>query len=338
MKKFILLPAILFVLISSAQNKDSASFYFAKALTEKTAGRWLVAHDCFVKAISFDGTATQPLLEDGLVALEMRKTDLAKDNFTKILTLDPKNKTAIKELSSLYYSYRQFDKAIEMAKQCTDCEDANRIIGLSFYEQEDYPQAVKYLSAAVGKNSADALATYTLARTFLDMEEYKKAIPFYEKAVSLDATKNNWQYELGLLYYNVNDYKNAKVFFEKAAQNGYVQSNDYKENLGYTALYTGDFERGETLLMSVWNRKPGNKDILRDLAEILYQKQQYDKSLQYCQKLMELDANDAKALYQAGLCFIKKSQKDRGQQMCDKAISIDPSLDGLRKKKEMVGM
>ena len=74
------------------------------------------------------------------------------------------------------------------------------------------------------------------------------------------------------------------------------------------------------------------------MAQALYEQRQYDKSLTYCQKLMEIDDKDAKALYQAGLCFQKKGEKDRGQQMCDKAIQLDPSLENLRRKKEMPGM
>jgi tetratricopeptide (TPR) repeat protein len=84
--------------------------------------------------------------------------------------------------------------------------------------------------------------------------------------------------------------------------------------------------------------KPNNKTLIRDMAEIFYGQKQYDKSLLYCQMLMELDPNDGKALYQAGLNFQKKGQKDRGQQMCDKAIEMDPSLNSLRTKKEMVGL
>ena len=53
-------------------------------------------------------------------------------------------------------------------------------------------------------------------------------------------------------------------------------------------------------------------------------------SKQGLQKLLEMDMADAKALYQAGLCFIKKGNEDKGQQMCDKAIQMDPSLAGLR--------
>ena len=48
--------------------------------------------------------------------------------------------------------------------------------------------------------------------------------------------------------------------------------------------------------------------------------------------------NDGKALYQAGLVFQKKGDKNRGQAMCDKAIAMDPTLDNLRKKKEISGL
>jgi hypothetical protein len=47
---------------------------------------------------------------------------------------------------------------------------------------------------------------------------------------------------------------------------------------------------------------------------------------------------DSRALYQAGLNFIKKGNKDKGQQMCDRAININPSLASLRHEKKMPGM
>lgn len=335
------LTSILTLFISAgavAQQSDSAQLYYQNGIKEIAAKRHLVAYDQFQRSIQFNPKFTAAYIQSGYEALEMRKTDWAMANFTKAENLEPGNKEAIKALTDLYFSYRQFPKAIEYAKKCADCKNSSRVIGLSLYQTEDYAEAVKSLTAALAKDPGDAEVTYTLARTYLDMEEYKKAVPYYEKAVKMDASKNVWMYELGLLYYNNNDYRNAVLTLKNAAANGYVQSNDFKENLGYASLYTEDFEQGEALLMNVWNRKPGNKDILRDLAEILYQKQQYDKSLTYCQKLMEMDAKDGKALYQAGLCFIKKGQKEKGQSMCDQAIALDPSLDGLRKKKEMVGM
>lgn len=338
MKNLLLASAMLASAAAVAQTTDSAGFYFNKGLQEQEGRRYLIANEAFEKAIAYNPQHTGAYLANGQVLLEMRKTDKAKDNFTKLHELQPGNKDAVKELVALYFNYRQYDKAIAFASKSQDCPDADRIIGMSYYQQEDYASAEKALLNALKKNPADAEATYTLARNYLDMEEYKKAVPWYEKAVNMKDGKAVWMYELGLLYYNNNDYKNAVSLLKKAAENGYEQKNDFNENLGYASLYSGDYEAGEALLLSILKRKPNNTVLLRDMAEIFYQQKQYDKSLEYCQKLMTIDEKDGKALYQAGLCFQKKGEKDRGQQMCDKAIEMDPTLENLRKKKEMMGM
>jgi len=57
--------------------------------------------------------------------------------------------------------------------------------------------------------------------------------------------------------------------------------------------------------------------------------------------LSETDGDGYKgweALYQAGLCFQKMGQKDKGQAMCDQAIELDPSLAGLRQKQMSPGL
>ena len=320
------------------QSSDSAQIYYQQGLEQKNAKRYLIASQQFTKALGFNPNHIDALLEHAYTCMEMRRTDQAKGLFVKVHELEPNNQKAIRELMNLYYNYRQFEKAIEMAQLCKDCAESFRISGMSLYQQEDYPAAEKALKTALSKNPQDAEATYTLARTYVDMEEYKKAVPYYEKAVQMEGAKPIWMYEQGILLFNLSEYPKAMASFLKAAENGYVQSHDFKENLGYASLYSGDYDRGEKLLMEIWSKKPGNKDLLRGLAEVLYQKQQFDRSLVYCQKLMEIDANDGKALYQAGLCFQKKGEKDRGQQMCDKAIEMDPSLSSLRRKKEMVGL
>ncbi len=316
-----------------AQPTDSALFFFNKGMEEKNAKRYLVASQHFNKAIQFNPSYTEALIENAYTCMEMRKSDQAKALFIKVNEISPTNKVAIKELMTLYFNYRQFEKAIEFANQCKECEEASRIIGMSRYQQEDYPAAESALKAALAKNPADAEATYTLARAYVDMEEYKKALPYYEKAVKMDGAKAMWMYEQGILLFNQSEYPKAMAAFQLAAQHGYVQSHDFMENLGYASLYSGEYDKGEKLLMDIWSKKPGNKDLLRGLAEVLYQQKQFDRSLLYCQKLMEIDANDGKALYQAGMCFQKKGEKDRGQQMCDKAIEMDPSLSSLRRKK-----
>jgi tetratricopeptide (TPR) repeat protein len=317
---------------TSGQRSDSADAYFQKGVEEKTVKHYQKAAMAFDKALSFDSKFKEAYIENAYVHLAMRQTDKAMLLFNKVLDLESGNAIATKELMELYYNYRQFARAKEMANRCSSCAGAEKIKAMCSYQEEDYGAAIKGLTSYLSKVPTDAEAMYTLARTYLDIEDFKNAVPNYKKAVLLDGEKNVWMYELGLLYYTLEDYQNAVVMFNGAAAKGYPQKSDFQENLGYALMFSGQYEQGEKMLLALLEKKPGNKDMLRDMAEVYYKGKNYDKSLSYCQKLMEMDMKDGKALFQAGLCFQKMGQKDKGQAMCDKAIEYDPSLAGMRQK------
>ena len=311
---------------------DSSFVYYQKGIIEKNAQRYMVASGYFEKATTFDAKNIQAHLEYAFVNLQMRKMDKAKAAFIKVYELDPTNKVAIENLTELYFAYRQFPKAIEFAQKCPNYASSERIIAMSLYNQEDYATAIPQLINCLSKQPNDAQVAYSIARSYLEMEDYKQAFPFYKTAIELDKTKNSWMYELGLLSYTIDDYKSAVDYFNMAIDNGYPQTNDVLENLGFSYIYTKNFDDGERVLMMLLAKKPGNTVLLRDMAEAFYKNKMYDKSLDFCQKLLEINKNDGKALWQAGLCFQKKGQKDRGQQMCDKAIELDPSLASMRQQ------
>jgi len=330
------------ILVGSAsplfsQTTDSSAYFYQKGMEEKTAKRYLVASQNFDKAIRLNPKYTAAYIENGNVNLEMRRTDAARLNFTKANDLEPGNPVVMGALVNLYYDYRQYQAALEMAQKCATCSNAARIIALSYFHLDDYGKSEKLLKQ-VPKYQEDAEIQYALGRTYMEMELTTKAIPYYEKALKLDETKGTWAFELGLLYYTAEKYKDAVISFNNATAHGYPKSNEFNENLGYAYLYSGEYDKGEQMLLDVHSRIRGNKDIYRDLAEVYYNRKLYDKSLEYCQKIMEIDIKDGKALYQAGLCFQKKGEKERGQQMCDKAIELDPSLRGLRIKKQISGL
>jgi tetratricopeptide (TPR) repeat protein len=339
MKKLLFsLIAVIITANLAAQNSDSSQFYFQKGLEEKKAKRYLVASDYFTRSIQLNPGFIDAYLENGFANNEMRKTDAAKADFTKALDMDPQNETAIKELTGIYFNYRQYQNALDMAQKCKTCTNKERIIAMCYYNMEDYGKAEKLLLALVNKNPKDAEATYTLASNYLAMGLEPKAITWYENAVKLDDKKSRWFFELGLLYSNTNNYKNAVVAYTKASDLGFIKGNDFNENLGFAYVYSGDFTNGEKLLNEIISRKPGDKELIRDVATAFFDSKNYDKSLDYCQKLLEMDMKDGKALYQAGLCFQKKGMVERGMQMCDKAIELDPSLAGLKSKKLSPGM
>jgi len=323
----------------ASDHKDSAMLFFQQGVSENSLKHYAVASNYFDSAIAINPMYKDAYKQKALVNIQMRRTDIAKATLIKAYELDTTDVVVINQLAQLYFDYRQFKKAIQFAKKCPNSETSERIIAMSYYEQEDYGKSVPLFQDLLSKNQNDVVVMYDMARSYLDMEEYTKAINYYKAAIQLDTTENSrWVYELGLIYYNNDDYVNAKASFLKAQDMGYAQTSDFNENLGFVYLYSGDFDKGEKILLDVIATKPGDVGLLRDVAEVFYTRKMYDKSLEYCQKLIEMDRTDAKALYQAGMCFQKKGDKSKGEKMCDQAIVMDPSLNSLRQKKIDMGL
>lgn len=120
----LIISSFLIAFTCTAQKTDSAVFYFQKGLEEKKAGHWLPASKHFDKAISFNPKFTDAYLENGKVNQEMRRINEANLNFSKAYEIDPASQAAIKELSTLYYNNRQFEKAIELASKCKACPES----------------------------------------------------------------------------------------------------------------------------------------------------------------------------------------------------------------------
>ena len=285
--------------------------FYQKGLEEKAAKRWMVASGYFDRSIAINPKNSAAYIENGFVNLEMRKTNAARDNFTKANELEPSNTEVIKQLVELFYNNHQYQNAIDFAAKCTTCGNMEKIIALCNFRLEDYVKAEKMLLKLVPKNPNDAELSYTLGKTYMEMELNAKAIPYYLKAVQLDTAKSTWLFELGMLYFATDNNKQAVVYFNKASANGFPVTNDFKENLGYAYIYSDEFEKGEKILMDILAKKRGNKDILRDLAQLYYERKQYDKSLEYCQKLMELDVKDAKSIVPGRALFSKERRSGK---------------------------
>jgi tetratricopeptide (TPR) repeat protein len=318
-----------------AQNADSARFYFNKGVQENTARLYAVAATDFDKAIGFNPQFTDAYIANGEANLSMRKITEAQGNFNKAYELDPKNNEVISQLTTLTFNNRQFQKAIDFAQKCNSCENASRVLGMSYYNLEDYGKAEKYLKEAIAKNNNDGEAAYTLGRTYLELEDEQSAIPQFQKAVELEPTRSQWQYELGLIYYNQNDFKNSLKYFDLAAANDYNKTNDFYENYGFAQLYSGDSENGIKTLNILMERKPNNKELLNNIAHALYDTKKYNEALDFFTKILNLNPKDATTLYMAGMTFQKLGQKEKGEKICDHAIAMDPSLSRYRQKNEM---
>jgi tetratricopeptide (TPR) repeat protein len=338
MKNLLITIVLLLSLKGTAAEKDSAEYYFQKALLEKTSSHHLLAFQLLQKALQFDGNNMQIMTEYGNVAMELRKYEVAKDAFLKVHQNDNKNTQAIENLAHIFFYLRKFDDAIQYARIMLKDgigNDADFIIGKSEYENENYYDAVKYLEAYFKRNTNRADIAYAMARSYVEMSNYKTATAWFEKSVALQPDNNRWIYEMALVYYAIPDDRNAIRCFELAAEKGFKKDNDYYENLGNAYMNTRQVDKGIECYNVVLQHKPNDPELLYVVADSYYRAGRYNEAIQYWDKILQNDQKNARSLYMIGMSYQKKGEKDKGQQICDAAIVMDPSLAMFRQQKQL---
>lgn len=324
--------------LSYAQNQDSSSYFFQKGIEEKNARKYREAEKNFVKA--------HQLAPDNFdIARELANTYMAQNRYAeareKYLIADhlKSNDPGVTEnLATLSFNLRKWEDAIKYAEKSQRLQPnkpVSFIIGKSYYEQENYGEAVKHLQMASKEEPARAEIPYILGRSYLDMSNYKQSAGFFEKAIALDSSKVNWIYEAGLVFYAIPDYKKSLVYIELAGAKGYKKSNDYLENLGNAYINVKEYNKGIEILKEVMKRKPSDQELIYQVAQAYFKAKKYQEAIDTWDIVLGIDKTNANVLYMIGLSYQKKGEKQKGQQLCDKAIEMDPSLNSLRQKQDM---
>lgn len=318
-------------------SKDSASFYLKKALDLKTARKIWDADKSFQKAIQFDPTDENLRIEYGNYLADQRKFVPAIEQYGKVLEKNVNSKLALQKLADVSFLLRRWSDVIMYGNKLgtnSGVAKMNYMLGKSYYEIENYGQAQKFLTLEVDANPTSVDAVSLLGKVYIELSNYRHAIAIYNKALNLDPNNNQMIYELGLLYYTMNNEKEAVKYFELAVEKGYKKDLDVLENIGLA--YLGfDLEKGVATLDKVLAMKPGNSDILFQVAQAYYKAEKFEKAALSYKSIYDADPANVRALYMSGLAYIKKGDKNKGANICDLAIRLDPSLAQLKTTKSI---
>lgn len=323
---------------------DSADYFLQKGLQEKQNGRRLESLKNFEKAARYDGNSKAITAELASAYFDLRRYAQARESFKKLVELGDKSAANYKQLMNLSFQLKQHEDVLFYADKLKTADPSEKVlyyVGKVHYDMDNYGDAIRYLTGAEKEDPANAEIPYLIAHSYSDMMNFKLAVPYFKKAIEMKPTEAYWVYELGLICYAMNADKDALKYILEAGEKGYKRDNDYLENLGIAHLNVGNLDEGVNILNEILKKKPSDLNILNMVAEAYYYKGKYDQSIEYWDKVLEYDKENASALYMIGMSYQKKGGKanmDKGVALCDQAIAMDPSLAKNKQKRSMPGM
>jgi len=335
-----ILPFLLLFSTVGFAQPDSSKYFLDKGLDEKQKGRRMESLKNFEKSFKYDSSNKVMLGELASAYMDLRKYYQAKETYKKLVNLGETTPMTYKQLLQLCFNLRAYDEAVVYAndlKKAAPSEKVNYYLGKINYERENYGEALKYLNEAARDDPQNAEVSYMIGRSYADMQNYKQAIPYYQKAIEQDGSKYGWIYELGLISYANNNSTDALKYIQLAGERGYPRDNGYLQNLAIANLDAGKFENGISILNDLLKKRPADLTLLDMTAQAYYDHGKYDDAMNTWDAMLGYDKSNAQALYMIGMCYIKKGDKGKGTQLCDKAIQMDPSLGAYKQKREMSG-
>jgi tetratricopeptide (TPR) repeat protein len=321
-------------------HQDSVAFYLKLGKEDMSNRRYATAWSYFEKASKVDPRNVDAQLGIVDACLKMNRMAPAIRAMETVSNLRPNDYDNQWRLAQIYFNYGQYDKVIaivpSLRTKVADPKGWAFMLGKAYNTKQEYGKAIEYLQQAMKDEPTNAEAPYLIGRMYVQMENYRAAIPFYKKTLSLDSTSQPTRiYELALVLATAEQFNESIAYFQKALDKGYKARDDFYMNMAYTMADAHKTDDAIKMMKDMLARRPGDIGLLNGLADVCYHSGHYKEAVAYWDQLLAGDEKNARALYQIGLAYIKMGKEKDGQQLCDRAIAMDPALAVLKHARQM---
>ena len=209
------------------------------------------------KAIEFYDKAISKGLNNGSVhfykGLSLRLLKNYEEALKEIensLKIEPTNQEFMNEKGMVYYSQKEFDKALEVfdiAKNLPNTfPEPYYWIARIYHEKEDFKQALKAYYEAEQNLPKDNSNYFTSLMTIGQLEytftkDFEKSAIAYEKAIKLDNSNFEIYYKLMKSYNSAKDFKKADSIFQ-IVKEAYKNKKLPKNEMEFKAVSIAQFE------------------------------------------------------------------------------------------------
>lgn len=260
----------------------------------------------------------------------------------------------------------KIDAALQMLAaipaSATNRTQVNHLLGLAYYQKNDYARAIEYLSLSV-KETPESSQQYRQAVQLIGLSHYllghsKEAIAYLEQVKTWSPDNVEMTYALGVSYVQVHNADKAREAFARmfgiapASASAHLinaqmmirqQFEEFAEKelqkalelepklpqanflLGELAIYRADIDLGIDLLKKEIAINPGFAMSYYMLGEAYGRQLKWDEAIAPLQKSIWLNPFFSGPYIALGKVYLKKRDLPNAESMLRRALSMDPN-------------
>lgn len=282
----------------SMSLSEREEFNFKKGYSLFTAKKYAASKQYLERISNSDKYGSQAKYYIGYMAYQGDDYSEANQYFDQVSGNQELNEKLSYYQADMNFKLGKFDQAITLAKGQLDNSDAkelselNKIIGESYFNKEQYQEAIPYLKAYKGKNGRwNNTDFYQLGYAYYKQGDYESAIGQFNKIVEgNNAVAQNAYYHLAECYLNTDKKQQALNAFRNASQMPFDQQIQKDAALNYARLsyeIGNPYESAPVVLTKYLNQYPDSKnkqEIQELLVDSYITSKDYDAALALLEK------------------------------------------------------
>ena len=202
-------------------------------------------------------------------------------------------------------------------------------IGIDFYAQKDYENAIKNFKLALKQKDIKPQVYYNLALSYQHMKNYDMAIVTYNKFLELNNNDYDGLYNLALVYYIKENFLKAIKFFEKCVET--KKDEDSIKALALAYLSQNEVQKAFDFAEELLKNSSNDLKLYYTIAKVFENKHSFskeftyiNKSIEMYSKIIEKDSTYFDAYLSISICYAKKGEWENSVAFCQKALDVNP--------------
>ena len=236
----------------------------------------------------------------------------AKGLFLKILQINENDLIANYGLYKIYSQNKNLEKL----------KNVLITLGKIFYNNENYPYAVKFFNKYKKLFPEDTSSYLYLGIVYESIKQYDKAIEELENALKINADDVKLNFYLGILYEQEKEYKKAIRQFKKVIKLDKKHLHAYIR-LSYTYNHLKQDKNAVKILKNALNTIPKEPDLYFLLGVNYSRQEYYDKAIKTFKQGLTYNNSDHLLNFQLAVTYDKKNDKDNAIKQLQKCLELD---------------
>lgn len=267
--------------------------------------------------------------------IALKKPAEAKKALEKVIQTDPSNNVANRELGIIYYNDKQYKQAIPLLKKAFAVKADAKVafqIGKSYLKVDDVASAVEYLKKATTMQKTLWDAGLQLARANFKLKKYSEASAEYARIQAKAKLEDEDFYNLAQCYENLGKKSEAISAYRKAitkfGSNKSKKAITARYKVGVVDLEKKKYSNALTQFKFIASADPKAsqiKDVFFLLADANMGLKKTSAAIGNLEKAVALDKSNIEAYARLADLYTKSKMATKAKATYEKMMSLSPN-------------